>query len=212
MTTGQKKHRHPFISKKSFLLLLPVFLSITGVSFAQNDIDAVSSASGRLNIKGGKAYATYAEIIWQDYYSNGDIHELRWGKTAEFGNNMDLKPFTRRTDVTTKIEGLEEDTKYYAEIYREFQRENAYVSTKFEFTTSSSSAVVPAFKKGVSEFSSKTHIVLYSISGKKIAAAAYRNRSVITTFNGNVAPGLYIARIVDEANRQVRSFQCMIGN
>lgn len=119
-----------------------VVLGVNQSTYAQNTIDAVTSASGSqgLKIKGGKAYADSAEIIWWDYYNNGQIHELKWGTSENYDSTRNLKPFSARTDITTKIRGLKPNTKYFAEFHRTYQSKNANVTTKFQFTTAAGSA------------------------------------------------------------------------
>lgn len=123
--------------KANKILKLFLFISLLITTFASaqtfNDIDAVSSASKRLKIIGGKAYTEYAEVIWNDYYSNGDEHTLKWGTTTSYGNKINLKPFTKKSDVKTKINNLSPDTKYYGQFYRPYK--NKSHKTNFTFTT-----------------------------------------------------------------------------
>jgi hypothetical protein len=83
-----------------------------------NPIDAVTSASTRLTIKSGQAYADSAQITWWDFYSNGDQQLLKYGTTTAFSATIDLQPFTAKTDITTSIPNLQPNTTYYYQFYR----------------------------------------------------------------------------------------------
>lgn len=125
------------INFTTFLLFL--FLN-TSLTFTQdfNSIDAVSSASQKLQILGGKAYSDRAEITWKDGYTNGEEHTLKWGKTTSFGNNMNLKPFTKNQNVTTIIQNLEAGTLYHGQFYRTY--EGTIKKTNFQFQTTDGTA------------------------------------------------------------------------
>jgi hypothetical protein len=201
----------------SFFRYVTLFISITmfiGIFTpmrvsAQNDIDAKSSASNRLQLKSGKAYSSYAVITWQDYYSNGTEHTLKWGTTNAFGNQMDLKPFNARTDVTDTIKDLSPDTKYFAQFYRLY-RGRVY-TTDFQFTTAKSTATAPAVSAAGPVVTEQPGAVvaLYSTAGKKIAVVPVSGRSLhaVATI---AAPGLYLARVEDIRGRQLRTFQIVV--
>lgn len=104
------------------------------------NINGMTSASKRFEIKGGEACETYAMVMWQDNYSNGNEHELQYGTTTSYGEKINLKPFQRRTDITTRIPDLTPNTKYYAQFYRRYG--DAIKNVKFSFTTSAQTGII----------------------------------------------------------------------
>jgi hypothetical protein len=192
--------------------LSTVFFGTVAVS-AQNNINAVTSASNRLQVFGGKAYATYATIEWQDYYSNGEIHQIRWGTTASYGSSLNLKPFTQRTRITSTIQGLQPGTTYFAEFYRTWPRTQATISTRFQFSTTAATNVLPVSPAHASiSIPPKSQAVLFTTTGRMVAALAVDGlRPVSAHFSGRVSPGLYIVRIYDAAGKPVASFPDLLG-
>ncbi len=107
---------------------IAVSLLIFGVVhlFAENcdslsDIQGMTSASQRLKIRNGYACETYVDITWWDSYSNGSEHTLKYGKTQAMGEEINLKPFSKKTNITTRIKDLEPNTTYYAQFYRKYK-------------------------------------------------------------------------------------------
>lgn len=106
------------ILKRGVFLVLSMFLSLVGCSFDYiqpsqpdyNDIDAVTSASGDIQITGGKAYAESAvlETYHKDTYK---LHWIEYGHTLSYGNNI----LVADTPVVQSvlITNLESNAKYY---------------------------------------------------------------------------------------------------
>jgi hypothetical protein len=106
------------------------------------DIDGLTTASEMFKIVSGQACHRQAKITWWDNYSNGNIQELRYGTTTSYGTTINLKPFTRRTNITTTIPDLTPNTKYYAQFYRVYNNNTKPLA--FTFSTSEfQSAIVP---------------------------------------------------------------------
>lgn len=206
---------------KTSVYFMIVIFCFSGVSFAQNTIDAITTASWDtklpahkgLKINSGTVYSTYAEIEWWDYYSDGDVQELKWGKTASYDSTKDLQPFTEQTNIITKITGLEPKTKYYAEFHRTYGDE-ADISTKFEFTTPEATSTTlpqPQLTK-TQTLSTGTQVALFSITGQRIAIqTTNRYLAASALFSGAVAPGLYVARVFNANNTAIHTYQCVIG-
>ena len=189
----------------------------TGMVFsivsAQNSIDAVTSASGDLKLKSGKAYATEAVIVWSDHRSNGTVQTLEWGTSDSYGESMNLKPLTRDVDITDTLKPLTPSTKYYAKFHRVYPMRNADITTTFEFTTTASTPVVP-FAESHAFFSAPkaTHLSLFSTNGRRIAELSYSDRAItLEDLKGIVTPGLYIAVTSDDNHRQLQSSKVIIG-
>lgn len=134
--------------------------------FAQNTIDAFSSASRKLNVTGGKAYADSAVLTWTDGYTNGTIEELLWGTSTSYGNTINLKPVNRSTN-TTVIKGLTPNTKYYAAFHRTYQSKGSNVTTAFQFTTAAGAAQAnkpPAITSEATAACTTSKTVTYTIT------------------------------------------------
>lgn len=195
-----------------FLLILLFNISVFAEEY--NEIDAVTSSSTRFKIHGGKVYKTYAEVEWEDYYSNGTVHELLWGESSSFGKTINLLPFQSKTTVTTKIEGLTPGKTYQAAIHRVYPRKSKDITTKFEFTAPDDAVPVNEVKKNnYSPVLEKgTYVALFTISGEKIASQlTTRVYNAEAVFYGKAARGTYIARITDAKNRVLHSYVCMIN-
>jgi hypothetical protein len=117
----------------TFLFMQAVITSGIATPVNYNPIDAVTSASTRLKIIGGQAYANSAQITWWDFYSNGDQQLLKYGTTTAYGLTINLKPFTEKTNITTTIPNLLSNTTYYYQIFR-FYEEQVH-ETNGSFTT-----------------------------------------------------------------------------
>jgi hypothetical protein len=153
-----------------------MYLGLIGIVFYgfaatdYNDIDAVSSASSLFRIISGKAYKTSAQITWWDYYNNGSQHVLKYGTSSSYGQQINLKPFTANTNVTTTIPNLQPGTKYYIQFYR-FYEGQAH-STNDTFVTFSETMIRPQRGQNAipaNELGGKT-IDIYLPDGKRIVS------------------------------------------
>ncbi len=125
---------------KLMLKLVLIFL-ISSFSFqlySENcdslvDLDGITSASEKFKIINGITCDTNVEITWYDNYNNGDIQVLRWGTSTNYTEEINLQPFQRRTNTTTKIPNLEPNTKYYAQFNRKYR--SNIKNVEFTFTT-----------------------------------------------------------------------------
>ena len=113
-----------------FFIFLNVY-KLSGQSY--NIIDAVTSASGKLNLIGGDAYPTFAVIRWKDAYNNGTEHLIKYGTTSSFGSQINLKPFSANTVVIDTLPDLTAGTRYYGQFYRTYKGHS--YTTDFSFTT-----------------------------------------------------------------------------
>ena len=160
-----------------------------------NNIDAVTSASKDLSIKGGKAWADSAEITWNDAWSNGSAQILRWGVSATYGSQVNLKPFTDGTDVTTTLKGLLPSTKYYAEFFRSWEGHN--VLTDLTFTTASANGVIFPQRQAVIRPLAKGAVLdVYTSAGRLVRAvpliAPTFGNAPVSQFQNRLATGTYI--------------------
>jgi hypothetical protein len=194
---------------KGVILTGAVFSIVT----AQNTIDAVSSASGELKLKSGKAYATEAIVVWSDNRSNGPVQCIDWGTTSSYGATLNLKPVTRNVDNTDTLKPLTPSTKYYARFHRTYPSKNVDLSTTFQFTTTAGTRVVPSIERhSLSDAPKAAYISLFSTDGRKIIELPFSGRYINAhDFQGLVIPGLYIAVTSDVHYRQLRSLKVMIG-
>jgi hypothetical protein len=127
---------------KPIRIVASLVLCLAAIGIAANDcnpINAVTSASGKFKIKSGQAYATSAKITWWDYYDDGDQQAFKYGTTTAYGSTINLLPFTGQTDITTTIENLTPNTKYYLQVYRTF--DGIEYKTNTTFTTFNGSSV-----------------------------------------------------------------------
>lgn len=177
-----------------------------GLVMAQsfNAVDATTSASGKLKLISGKAYATSADITWSDEYNSGTVHLIKWGKTSSYGNQINLKPFTKQRSTTTTLSGLEPATAYVAQFYR--VHEGRAYTTNFSFATlSATTALTPRYavpSSAVMVLNQSHAVEFFTLSGSRISAfsdgdvdnlLAGRHR-----FNSSQLPqGLYLARITN---------------
>ena len=199
---------------KSTLIKSFIFIGAAlSIVSAQNTIDAVSSASGELKLKSGKAYATEAIVVWSDNRSNGPVQCIDWGTTSSYGATLNLKPVTRNVDNTDTLKPLTPSTKYYARFHRTYPSKNADLSTTFQFTTTAGTAVAPSNLNHTLLHESKpVRISLFSTDGRKIIELPISNRYInARDFQGVVTPGLYFAVTSDNNYRQLRSIKVMIG-
>jgi hypothetical protein len=194
-------------------MIVPVYLSLMTVYGAMagtpcNSIDAVTSASQMLEIKGGQACATSASVIWNDQYSDGTQQLLKYGTTTSYGKVINLLPFTENTDITTNIPNLTSNTQYFAQFYRVYEGEVS--STNFKFLTAGNNAVrenlrdgalrMPSIKVGSAVIAlgvskgTTVGITLYSLSGAQIVS----RRAVIgqiVDFAKIVPAGAYLCKV-----------------
>ena len=161
------------------LPVVTISIFITSIN-AQDfiEIDAVSSASRRFEILGGKAYKDYAEVTWSDDYSNGSEHTLKWGKKY-LDNSINLKPFFSREVITTTITGLTPGTTYKAQFYRLFHSVD-YV-TNFTFTTASNDATdtIDAVNLAGEDYEWTSSVDTYGSTG----SVTQSSNKVTATFN-----------------------------
>lgn len=102
----------------SFLarLLLPILLFSFFISAQDyNDIDAVSSASGKYKITGGKAYSGNAELNYWWRYGNGTM-SIKWGTTTSMTDGSQSIPVFP-VSGTIEINSLEPNTTYHFQLY-----------------------------------------------------------------------------------------------
>ncbi len=211
--------RYPWLRESRKLLPLCLALFSAGIVMAEENfvaLDGFTSASQDRGLKvlGGKVYPTYAVIEWWDYYANGQVHELKWGTSESYGSTMNLKPFTRRTNVIDTIKLLEKNTKYYAAFHRTYTSKNKDITTKFEFTTpdENSTGINPGVTLRSRQLAAGEHAALFTLAGKPVAEASTKTPLTFSgAFRKKVAPGLYIARVMDRSNRPSPSFRCVIG-
>lgn len=193
-------------------IIIPLYLSFLTIQSTMaanpcNAIDAVTSASGMLHIKGGEACLNSASVIWNDYYNDGTQHLIKYGKTAGYGSVINLKPFTEGTDITTNIPNLTSNTLYYGQFFRVY--EGVTHTTDFTFNTSGTalretlkrgSMRPPSIMVGSSVFTldvqagSTISIALYSLTGARIASQnSVAGKSV--NFSETVPAGVYLCKI-----------------
>lgn len=93
-------------------LLMPVlFFSMFLSAQDYNDIDAVSSASGKYKITGGKAYSDNAELNYSWRYANGTM-AIKWGTTSSMTDgSQSISVFPPSGKFT--INSLEPNSLYY---------------------------------------------------------------------------------------------------
>lgn len=171
------------------LLIVVIFVFFPSRLFGQDncdtlyDLDGMTTASQRFRIVNGLGCETYAEITWWDYYNNGNEHILKYGTTPSYGNEINLKPFTAGTEITTIIPDLTPNTKYYTQFYR--RRSSTERSLEFEFTTAEQSS-------GIKPISHKESYLLplenhFRISGNTLLLSANMrtgDKIVITDLKG----------------------------
>lgn len=111
-----KQHQGGPMVHRLVKFVLPVlFLSLFISAQDYNNIDAVSSASGKYKITGGKAYADNATMNYQWRYTNGTM-SIKWGKTSSMTDGSQSIPVFPNSGSIT-INNLEPDTKYYCQLY-----------------------------------------------------------------------------------------------
>jgi hypothetical protein len=172
-----------------------------------NEIDAVTSASGMFRVIGGEACAASATVIWNDVFSDGTQHLIKYGKTTSYGSVINLKPFTEGADITTTIPNLESNTPYYGQFFRVYEGET--YTTDFTFKTSGTALRetlkrglmrLPSITVGSSAFmldvqaGSTVGIALYSLTGARIVSQnAVAGRSI--DIAKIVPAGVYLCKV-----------------
>ncbi len=121
-------------------LFLPILI-LTLQSHAQefNDIDAISSASGKYRITGGKAYSGNAELKYQWRYGNGTM-SIKWGTTSSMTDGSQSIPVFP-VSGTIDINSLEPNTKYNFQLYGTWAGYNYPNLGKGTFTTASDGTI-----------------------------------------------------------------------
>jgi hypothetical protein len=193
------------IRAKSAATVIIITIAVFSVQAQFNAIDAVTSASGRLVIKGGKAYATTADIIWNDFYSDGTQQLLKWGPSlTALANQKNLLPFTKSTDITTTITGLSAKTKYYFQFYRVY--EGVTHLTNDSLTTFSATAVqVPRCYSWAAP-QQDLSIDIYTLAGRLVRSLKTGERSdPISILNWarqyqGLAPGIYLIQFKEQGS------------
>ena len=107
--------------KRNVFIVIGVLFTLTGCSLNNslpvqsvepdyNDIDAVSSASGDIQVTGGKAYARSAvlETYHKDTYK---LHWIEYGNSLTYGFNILVADTPNVQSIT--IYNLEPNTWYY---------------------------------------------------------------------------------------------------
>lgn len=120
--------------------ILPIlFLSLFTSAQDFNDVDAVSSASGKYRITSGKAYKDKATLNYRWQYPNGTM-SIKWGKTSSMSDgsqSISVYPMTG----TITINSLEPNTLYNFQLYGTWAGYNYPNLGKGTFTTASDGVV-----------------------------------------------------------------------
>lgn len=145
-------------------------------SLAIAGIDGMTSASKEFKIVKGTAFETYATITWNDNYSDGTKQVIKYGTTASYGTEINLKPFTANKDITTKIQNLTQNTTYYAQFYRTYGS-NTISNVDFTFKTCPKSLEI-TIDKANKNFSVEKNFI--TIKGREIL------------LSGNMSPGAFL--------------------
>jgi hypothetical protein len=190
-----------------------------GLVMAQsfNPVDATTSASGKLKLISGKAYATSADITWSDEYNSGTVHLIKWGRTSSYGNQINLKPFAKQRSISTTLTGLEAETGYVAQFYR--VHEGRAYATNFTFTTvgtpSASSPRPGALSQSAMVFSGSHEVEIFTLSGSRLSS--FSDGDVDNLLAGRhrfislqLPQGLYLARITNLSSGMRESFHFSI--
>jgi hypothetical protein len=160
--------------RSASLFLFAVISSSIAQPVNYNPIDAVTSASTRLQIKSGKAFADSAQITWWDYYSNGDIQTIKYGTSTAYGSTINLQPFTEKTDITTTIPNLLPNTTYFYQFYRFY--EDLEHTTDGSFTTFGNGGIGQTKPKVALTFDLRgKKVEVYLPSGKLVASIKDKN-------------------------------------
>lgn len=120
--------------------VLPIlFLSFFISAQDYNDIDAISSASGKYRITSGKAYKDNATLNYRWAYYNGTM-SIKWGKTSSMTDGNQSIPVYPNTGTIT-INSLEPNTTYHCQLYGTWAGYNYPNLGKGTFTTASDGAI-----------------------------------------------------------------------
>jgi hypothetical protein len=171
---------------------------------AQNTINAVTSASGKLRLISGQAFSTYAKIVWNDEYDNGTIHQVRWGTlSGTYPTNINLKPFSANTNTTDSIPNLTPATLYYAQFYRTY--DGRTYTTNFSFTTTAAQTGVLShtnYSKPVTLLKNST-VTLFGANGRIIKQFVLESNltsvaGLTAKLSRSVAHGVYQVTVIPQ--------------
>jgi hypothetical protein len=192
--------------KKQLTIMFGLCAALS-LSAQSNPIDAVTSASGKLQILGGQAFTDYAEVQWKDDYNNGSTHLLKYGTSQSYGSEINLFPFARRTTITTTISDLTPGTLYYGQFYRVY--EGSARTTNFQFTTYAVTTVVPrSSSRNDLTITGEQSIRVIGINGRALHSEqlqrflqSYTGQSTLKS--SSLSPGIYNVLITDlQSSRQ----------
>jgi hypothetical protein len=218
-----------------FLFAITLFVSSNAVASEQcNTIDAFTSASiyHSLKIQQSQAYKNYAIIHWsEDWKDELKVfsYKLLWGtQPGVFTDSLNLKPFTQKALNIDTLLSLQENTKYYAQFYRDYNHEYEPFLRNFCFTTPPLPTIPPIsaddpgylpvnFAKPLPHYVVANHeinaIDIYTATGKRVAHTAISSvKNINSIINSSIkTPGLYIAYFKGINNQLLLSEKILIN-
>lgn len=238
-----------FLSTFTFLIISNSFSKNNSETF--NKIDAFTSGSLYLSLKVfncSKAYENRAEIHWRENWEcdkDVDAYKFKWGKdSSAFTDSIDCmnyhgtdKPYTEKTVNMEVLENLEPGTKYYVQIYRNYNRklflrpfvfttpplptalpvsvdDEGYLDPLTEGDTCYTNpdpVITPRYTSNHSVLSNAQTVELVTVSGQYIATFP---ASIFSTHTSptylQLGNGVYYARFLDNNRSFIKSQKVLI--
>lgn len=185
-------------------------VSIVGAADNFITIDAFTSASRRMRVDTARIYSDHADIYWWEFYEQDAKvleYKIKWGTDAGvMTDSLELKPYTAKVTNLTTMAPLQENTHYYAQFYRDYNR-RAYI-TNFEFTTPIHTAVirdnVVPRSSGIS--ANVGAVALYTVDGRRVMVMPVESAvSAGSLFRSAGLSGLFVARYIAKSGNTIRT-------
>ena len=198
--------------------ILGFVVSISAQSDEFNKIDAFTSATKYLRIDSVLVYKTKAIIYWNEYWPDDMevlVYQFKWGKVgSQFEDSINLEPYIEKTTNIDTIQPLVENTRYYGQINRDYNRRKFNVD--FPFNTPPLPNKVTNNKPAVFLPSGKiSGMDVFSIEGKRIATTAIPDGNLAPAMHllheSVRSPGLYVVNFRGKNGSIVRTRKMLFG-
>jgi|GEM_PF-4490869 len=201
------------------LFFFTAFVALISIADAADNyitIDAFTSASRRMRVDTARIYPDHADIYWWEYYEQDAKvleYKIKWGTDAGvMTDSLDLRPYTEKVTNLATITPLQENTHYYAQFYREYNR-RAYI-TNFEFTTPLPIAVIRdnAVSRSSNVGANVSAIDLYTMDGRRVMVMPVESAvSAGSLFRSAGLSGLFVAKYIAKSGNTVKTESILIS-
>lgn len=203
------------------------FFLLSAQDEAFNQIDGFTSPSKRhsLKVHSGKVYKNRAELIWEEYWENDNdvlVYTVMWGTdSGQYTDTLNLQPYEEETATPITLESLVENTEYYGEFYRDYNRK--LFNVRFRFNTPPLPTVAPVIDStavgcrvppfSISTGESITSVEVFSIDGRCLCRIPVDKPSRIQSAVQSVlVPGMYIINFRGKTHQLLSSEKVLVSN